>query len=377
MRREQQPTVAVLTDLWPSSSEPYAGSFVRSQVEALRDEFRHVVLVPRLLLPAAHGWIWRGVVQGRQRGWEAPLPPGRLLRYPIARVPKVGEADVRALSARFALAWAGERPAVVHGHFLYEVGVAAVQVGRALECPTVVTVHGTDARWLLDGGIQDRHRRRMLAAARAADRVVVVERSLAERLSAAGVPAERLAVVPMGVDELRFRVLPRNDARVRLGLPEETRIVLFVGRGTVEKGIDVLDRALADVAADCIAIGPPGDGGRIRFAGQVAPVDVPLWLAAADVFCLPSRSEGMPVSVMEALAAGLPVVATTVGGIPEQLEEGVNGLLVPPGDAGALAQALRAALDREWDEAAIRATSERFWWSRLAPRLAALYEDLL
>lgn len=377
MRRDRKPTVAVLTDLWPSRSEPYAGSFVRSQVDALRKEFRHVVLVPRLLLPDVHERIWRGVVQGRQRGWVQPQPPDRLLRYPIVRVPKIGEAGARALGARRMLARAGECPALVHGHFLYEVGVAAVRLARRLDLPAVVTVHGTDAHWLLEGGIQERHRRRMLLAACAADRLVVVERDLAERLAAVGVPAERLAVLSMGIDETRFAIVGRSEARERLGLNGAGRIVLFVGRGTRDKGVDVLDRALAEVAADCIAIGPPGRGERIRFAGHVAPADVPLWLAAADVFCLPSRSEGMPVSVMEALAAGRPVVATSVGGIPQQIEDGVNGFLVPPGDPPALAEALRDALDRVWDGAAIRATSEQFWLSRLAPRLAALYEELL
>ncbi|HVS84029.1 MAG TPA: hypothetical protein VHD91_00190, partial [Gaiellaceae bacterium] len=80
-------SVGVLTDLWPSASEPHSGSFVAAQARALGGEFRQVVLVPRLLLPGAHARVWGGAVQGRQRGWEQPPAPHRLLRYPMLRVP--------------------------------------------------------------------------------------------------------------------------------------------------------------------------------------------------------------------------------------------------------------------------------------------------
>ncbi|MGH3051029.1 MAG: glycosyltransferase [Gaiellaceae bacterium] len=378
MRDETTPTVAVLTDLWPSITEPYAGSFVREQVGVLGGRYRHVLLVPRLVFPGAHARIWGGSVPGRQRGWLRPGPPELVLRYPMARLPKLGEAELRGLGARLALARAGERPDLVHGHFLHEVGVAAVRLGRALKVPVVLTAHGTDARWLLDGGIQERHRRSMLAAVRAADRLVVVERGLGERIAAcAGLREEQIVVQSMGVDEAVFRPRRRLDARHELGLSEERRLVLFIGRGELEKGIDLLDAALLGLDADCVALGPPGEAERIRWVGVEPPERVALWLAAADVFCLPSRAEGMPVSVMEALACGRPVVAAAVGGIPEQVEEGVTGLLVPSGDASALAGALLAAFERDWDEQAIRASSERFWWRSLAPRLTRIYEELL
>jgi glycosyltransferase involved in cell wall biosynthesis len=275
------------------------------------------------------------------------------------------------------LARARERPALVHGHFLYEVGVAAVGLARALNLPAVVSVHGTDARWLLDGGVQERHRHSMRQALRSADRVLVVERGLAQRLVAEGVPPERVRLVPMGVDETVFRPFSREQARQRLGVPSEGELVVFVGRPTREKGIDVLDRALANLNVACVAVGPVGRARHIQFTGPAEPEGVALWLAAADVLCLPSYAEGMPVSVVEALACGRPVVASAVGGIREQLGDGASGLLVPPGDPHALSAALRTALSREWDAAALRAASEPFWWSRLAPRFAEIYAELL
>lgn len=376
MSDPERPTIAVLTDLWPSASEPHSGSFVRAQVEALGARFRHAVLVPQLLLPRLHARVWGSAVQGWQEGWEAPPPPHRLLRYPMVRVPNGGEAEARAAGARLALHRGRERPALVHGHFLYEVGVAAVRMAQALGVPSVVTVHGTDGRWLADGGVQERFRARMLAAARAVDRLVVVEEGLAERLVAAGVPAKRIAVVPMGVDESLFRPSSREEARAALGLDPLRRLVVFVGRATPEKGIDVLDRAAAQLGpdVDVVVVGPGEDP---RATGPVPPAKVARWLSAADVFCLPSFAEGMPVSVLEALASGRPVVASGVGGVPTQVDHGRTGFLVAPGDADALAAALTTALGRDWPEEELRAASEPFWWPRIAGRLADIYDGLI
>jgi glycosyltransferase involved in cell wall biosynthesis len=163
--------------------------------------------------------------------------------------------------------------------------------------------------------------------------------------------------------------------------------VLFVGNLVAVKGVDVLLKAWSRLAAagvlgseDRLAIvgdGPErgrlqaqaealGLGPRVAFAGAVAFAEVPRWMAASDVLCLPSRSEGTPNVVVEALASGVPVVATRVGGVPELVRQGENGLLVPPEDAPALAEALASALVRPWDGPALRASVAHLTWERLA-----------
>lgn len=379
MTGDRRATIAVLADLWPSASEPVTGIFVRAQVDALAEQWRQVVLAPRLLLPGIHRRIWGRSPNGWQRGYASPRA-GRLLRYPVLRLPKIGESAVRAAAARAVLAAARERPALVHGHFLHEVGVAAVRLARTLGVPSVVTVHGTDARWLLAGGVQERFRRAMLGAALKADRVVAVGPEIAAALAGAGVPDNRIEVIPMGVDEELFRPRPRSAARAELGLDSTRRIVLFVGRPTPEKGVDDLAAAIEilDGPVDCVVVGPAvaGERGGLRYVGSEPPERVALWLAAADVFCLPSHAEGMPVSVVEALASGRPVVATSVGGIPLQVGDD-SGILVPVRRPAEIARALRQALARDWDAEAIRGASRPFWWSGIAERLDALYEELL
>lgn len=380
MSAPPSPVVALVTDLWPSASAPHSGRFIYDQVASLGDRFRHVVLFPHLIAASAHRRVWGGAVQGWQRGLVAPRPPHRLLRYPSLRVPKVGEAAVRGWGARLALAAAWERPALVHGHFLLHVGPAAVRLARALGVPSVVTVHGTDFAWLVRGGIQLRLREEMLRTCRSADCVIAVAETMRDELTRRGVPAEQIAVIPMGVDADVFVPRDRAAARRELEVDLEIGIVLFVGRATEDKGIRVLEQAVelldrSDVA--CYVAGPASGDLGLAHVGVLPPERLATWMAAANVVCLPSFSEGSPVSVVEALACGVPVVASAVGGVPAQIEHGVNGLLVEPGDATALAGALGTALGRAWSSEAIRASSRPFWLSETGARLAALYESLI
>jgi glycosyltransferase involved in cell wall biosynthesis len=186
-------------------------------------------------------------------------------------------------------------------------------------------------------------------------------------------------MITMGVNARRFRVRPKGEARRAAGVDPGARLIMFVGGATHEKGFDVLDRALARLPGTaCVAAGGgPLASPRIQQLGPLGPDSVALWMAASDLVCLPSLAEGTPISIMEALASGRPVVATNVGGIQDLIHQGSNGLLVAPGDDLELADALEQVLGQTWPEQAIRASSERFWWSNVGPRIAQLYSDLL
>jgi glycosyltransferase involved in cell wall biosynthesis len=297
------------------------------------------------------------------------------------RVPKRGEAWARGAGARLALQWVRERPALVHGHFLVNVGEGAAELARAVGVPLVLTAHGTDVQ-ILESMLPPRRVTETLTACALAERVIAVSEDLADRLASLGLPRHSIEVLPMGIDEQVFRIRPRLEARAELGLDPESRIVLFVGRVMKEKGALVLARALRNMgdSVTAYAAGPPevdeADVRPVRLLGTLDSESVAKWLAAADVMCLPSFAEGMPVSVSEALAAGTPVVATAVGGITEQLRPGENGLLVEPDDVPGLVAALESALRADWEPASIRATSERFWWPNVAGRLATIYREM-
>jgi glycosyltransferase involved in cell wall biosynthesis len=212
-------------------------------------------------------------------------------------------------------------------------------------------------------------------------------------------PKRPVAVVPNGADTRVFFPRDRREARQRLGLPDDERIITFVGVLTPRKGIDTLIESIGILArsgtAPLLTIGGIGElrGAletrarelgvleRIRFVGKVAHDEVAWWMAAGDVFCLPSLSEGLPTVVCEAMACGRAVVATAVDGTPEIVDDGATGLLVPPRDARSLAAALTRVLDddalrRRFEHEAVTRARATYTWAANAKAHVGLYEAI-
>lgn len=199
------------------------------------------------------------------------------------------------------------------------------------------------------------------------DATIAVSAPLAASLARAGVSADRLHTVANVLQPAA--PLSREAARQRLGLPHEGRIVGFIGRLSHEKGADLLVRAAPllpegvtvaligdgperqDLEALAASLGPAlGASRQVRFLGLQQ--DAGQLLTAFDVVCLPSRTEGTPMVLLEALAAQVPAVAFAVGGIPDVLRTAPS-LLAPPGDIAALAAAITTQLDHPSDAVAL------------------------
>jgi glycosyltransferase involved in cell wall biosynthesis len=203
-------------------------------------------------------------------------------------------------------------------------------------------------------------------AARYLDAAIAVSSTIVERLAHAGVPRERIHHVPNGWAGRKDR-LGRDHARAELGVPPDTACIGWMGRLTAIKGPDVFVRSLARLTtrewtACIIGDGPDrarlenladsvGIGDKVRFTGFVQ--DAGRFVGAFDTFVLSSHSEGTPMALLEAMDAGLPVVATEVGGVPHVVRIPTDGWLVPPDAPDALARAIDECLaDR--DEASRR-----------------------
>jgi len=240
-------------------------------------------------------------------------------------------------------------PEIVHTHG-YRPDVLAGGVARRLGHGTVTTVHG-----FTGGGIRNRfYEWLQLRAFRRFGAVVAVARPLGERLAAAGVPRERLHVIPNAY-EAPGPPLGRDAARTILGVPPEGYRLGWAGRLSREKGADVLVEALGllrdlpialsvlgtgrEAAALAGRAGALGVSERVQWHGTVP--DAARLLPAFDCFVLSSRTEGTPMVLFEAMAAGVPVVATAVGGVPD-IVSAEEALLVPPESPAALAGAIRA-----------------------------------
>jgi glycosyltransferase involved in cell wall biosynthesis len=340
-----------------------------------------------ILAPAAFGGLESvvrtlaggQVARGNKVHAALVVEPG--IEPPLAEA--LAQAGVRAhvlhLGAR---AYRAERAALrelagtvatdlVHTHG-YRSDVLGGSAGRAARMPVVSTVHGFiggSRRGRLNEWVQRR-------ALRRADAVIAVSGPLSTRLVASGIEAARVHLVPnawAGTSP----PFSRAEARHALGIPAEAFSIGWIGRLGHEKGADVLVDALAllgDARLEASVIGEGREGAalRARTAGWAGPMvrwhgmlpDAARYLPAFDLYVLSSRTEGTPISLLEAIAAGVPAVATAVGGVPDVT--GPDGaILVPPDDPAALAEAIRASMD----DPAGRAARAR----RAAARAAAAY----
>lgn len=288
---------------------------------------------------------------------------------------------------------------LVHAHLAY-ASIWGLLAGRLTGTPVVLTLHvrpPDDPPWSREG-----LRRRLLVAAanRWAGRALAVSGAVRDAWAAVGLRRERIAVVHNGVETAGMESGTEAAAAVRreLGVPEGAPLVATVSVLRPGKGLEVLLEAVPAVLAEhpearfaVVGDGPErrcleersaaaGLGDSVAWTGFRR--DVPALLAAADLFVLPTRDDAFPTALLEAQAAGVAVVASRAGGVPEIVEDGATGVLVPPGDAAALARAVSALLAdpaarRRLAEAGRRQARERFSTAAWLGRLEAVYGEVL
>lgn len=228
------------------------------------------------------------------------------------------------------------------------------------------------------------------------DKLICVSVAAATSFRATGVDSAKIAVVRNGLPH-RTPVRSRSEVRRDLGLGPAQGAVLTTARFTPQKDhttlIDAVPAVLERHPEACFllagdgpleddcrrAVGDRGLSHAVRFLGNRS--DIPDLLAAVDLFVLPSRFEGLPLALLEAMDAGLPVVSTRVGGTDEVVVDGLTGFLVPPGDASAFAAAIVTALSdparqKEMAEAGLQRFRESFTATRMADETADLYGAL-
>ncbi|MCA9548552.1 MAG: glycosyltransferase [Myxococcales bacterium] len=347
--------VLAITTLFPSQADPGHAPFNRQQFAHLA---RRVDLEVQAVVP------WRfapplGRARSPEIAWREWIDSVEVRHPRFVTLRGLAPLNAALMSASVAPALLarrlrGARYDVVLGAYAYPDGVAAVLLAKAMGLPVVVKCHGSDLNRVPE---QLAARLQMQAILPKADRLVVVSAKLGERARELGVSADRIDLVYNGIDRERFRVRDAREARRALGLPEEGRLVLYVGTLAEHKGAgDLLDAAaiLAKLRPEVrvvfvgdgplarrVAEGPP----NVLAAGRRSHEEVARYMNACDLLCLPSWDEGLPNVVREAHASGRPVVATGVGGIPEAVHRPELGQLVPPKDPARLVEALLLQLD--------------------------------
>lgn len=387
----------LFSTLYPSSARPLHGIFVETRLRELLHagsvETRVVAPVPWFHSTSPrygrYAEIARTPASELRNGIEVVHP-----KYLV--IPKVGInlapllLAVGACAAISKIIDDGFDFDVLDAHYYYPDGVAAALLAKWFDKPVVITARGSDINLISTLRVP---RALIRWAARNASASIGVSAALVERLRALEPRADRVRVMRNGIDARRFCPMPMAAARAELGLVGSP-VVLTVGALYDFKGQRIVVEAFARLRrrypnAQLIVIGDGPDrsainaqvtelelGEHVRLVGSVKNEDLSRWYSAADVMVLASSREGWPNVVLEAMACGTPVVASSVGGVPEIIQTPRVGRLVVPRTAEAFEAAIDEILDARPSRAGVRAYAEGFGWSQTSQDQLDLFRSV-
>ena len=299
------------------------------------------------------------------------------------------------------------RPDLVVAHWVIPNGPPAALIARLTGRPLVVSLHGSDVFLAERKALIGQGARSVFGTAAA---VTACSPDLATRAARLGANPAKIATIPYGVDPARFHPTTTDErAAVRrdLGLRDEERLILTGGRLVHKKGIDVAIDAFATATVQgagaarlvifgygdlqdelMVQVARLGLAERVIFAGKIERDRLPVLFAAADLFLLPSvhdhagNVDGLPNTLLEAMATGLPIIASNVVGVPTVIDDGVEGLLVPERDVAALGAAITTLVRDPARATALGAAARRrvereLTWPQIAQRYLAVYREAL
>ncbi len=335
--------VLVITNMYPSKKYPYYGSFVHEMVKALAE--------------------YEGVscevisISDRRKG---------IFRNVLKYLNLLLQSMKAALFSHYD---------VVNVHYIMPTGLVALPAFLLRRKPLVLTAHGSDVK--LAGKNPILRVITTFLLQRAARIVAVSEFLSLEIQKEFSLDANKIEVINCGVDTALFVPKDKAAAKNSLGLSPAEKIILFVGNLTPLKGLRPLLQAFQKIAAqipgtnlviigegplqaEILAAAAKGQiSTRVRLVGPMAHEQIPLWMACADVFVLPSFREGFGLVALEAMACGAPVVVSRVGGMPEYIESGKDGFLVEPGDVEGLIEKINLLLHHEQLRSEVGAAARR------------------
>jgi len=279
-------------------------------------------------------------------------------------------------------------------HFGYPDGYAGWLLGRWLQLPVLLTLRGKEERQGRQG-VGGPLRRAVVGA----QRRICVSSALRDVALRMGANPSATTVIGNGVDLAKFHREDRGIARRKLGLPPDARIIISVGTLIERKGFHRVIACMPQLLTRCpdllflivggaasegdmtqrlrAQIGAAGLERHVRMLGPVAPSELRWPLSAADVFVLATSYEGWANVFLEAMACGLPVITTDVGGNSEVVSSELVGTIVPYGQHAQLTRAIGAALDKSWNRDAIQEHAASCTWEVRVPALLGEYEELL
>ena len=381
-----------ISTLYPSDAQPNFGIFVERQMQAVaRRGDAELLLVNPIGLPP-----WPLSLHAKYRALSR-LPAEELrggvtvLRPRFRLLPGIGGRFNPGAIVRSVLPLArrlhAEHPFdLVDAQFFYPDGPAAAHIAKALGLPLSIKARGADIHhW----GRQAGTAKQVLAAGNQAAGMLAVAQGMADDMAALGLPRERITVHRTGLDRARFHPLDRGAARAKFGFAPDVPLLVTVGALIPRKGQTYAIDALTHLTTAQLALagsGPDeaelraraarlGLAARVHFLGSVPNAELPEVLSAADVFVLPTASEGLANAWVEALACGVPVVTTPIPGARELLTDPAYGRFATR-DGKAIADAVEALVQSSPSQADVVRATEGYSWEENAAQLVAHWTRL-
>ena len=393
--------LVIYTTHFPTPHEPNRDIFTAQLVEGLSHIYKVSVVSPVPWWPNLPGVrkfgayrLYAGLPSRYRRGSVDVHHPRYFI---VPGLPLILHSWLQYATTRRLLNKLHRRARIdaINAHWVYPDGVSASRLAKNLGCPIMLTALGSDINVSVEFPFRRRQISRALQPAEAASGI---SRALTSRLVALGAPAHCTHYLPNGVNKEIFNPAPpemREQLCQRLGLDSSRKYLLFVGRLHPIKGLKHLVAALYLLANegrlnfDTLLIGGGeseseikndicmrGLGKSVRLVGSVAHSAVRDWLRIGDAFCLPSLMEGMPNVILEAMACGVPIVASCVGAIPDVVNA-ESGILVAPGDPVALAKAIAEVMTRKWDRSRIAEAGGTPDWNEVAGMYAQVIDGMI
>ena len=370
----KKPKLLVFSSLFPSQKRPNAGVFVRERMFRVNQEIPIIVVSPVPWFPC----------QGLVRYWRPHFRPqpsryeeqqGIDVYFPrffsIPGLFKSYDGFFMALGSLPTLFKLRKQFNIIDAHFAYPDGYAATWLGRWLNVPVTITLRGTEVPLSKLSGRKEK----LLKALQYASRIFSVSDSLKQLVVSLGADNDKIRVIGNGIDVIKFYPLDKSDARAELNIANDAKVLISVGALVDRKGfhrvIELLP-ALVKQYPNLIYLIVGGDSpegniysrlqqqvkslsleDHVRFLGAYPSDQLKLPLSSSDVFVLATANEGWANVFLEAMACGLPVITTDVGGNKEVVNSPELGTIVAFGEPEALLSALLQALEKDWQSSVI------------------------
>lgn len=384
--------ILFVSNLFPDSTDPVRGRINATLLRQLAKKAQIRVVALRPTMPFI----------GRDYDKLNPCSEDEILQ-PVYRtviyIPKIGSRiNHRLLAARAKVTLHRVQRDfdfdLILCSWLYPDVCGVARLLKGLKVPMVGISQGTDVHQYLEVPFR---RKLIIKTLNRIAGVITRSKDLAQRLGAAGVKADKLFPIYNGVDIELFKTSDRRTPRKILGLPQDSKIILYVGNFLPIKNPMLLLRAHAQLTRT-LAGNPPhlvlvgagpmreqieeysqanGTQNRVHLVGPKSSELVARYMQAADILCIPSEHEGVPNVALEAMACGIPVVATKVGGIPEVIDQPFLGALVDRGDENALVAALADHLQNRRSGDPIAEHAQKFSWDTTTDAYLKVLEGAL